>query len=222
MIERRIEDRLREEYFDLLPETRRVLWQLETEVRFRTLPILHELKPHEQLVVRSRIKDCESALKKIVRQSEMGASQRKAEGREFASDHPEQYSMLNLPDLAGVRILVFPNARLVEVDELLHQHFPDWTSKPVKDDSGAILAPKCFGYCEGASNRIRGEYQIVPMLLGLFWEVEHPAMYKFRAVARSKMMKERRAGVERALSEFETGLESFLRNNPQHASRSAR
>ncbi len=98
---------------------------------------------------------------------------------------------------------------------MLRSHFPDWTSKPVKDDTGAVLAPKYYGYCEGASSRIRGEYQIVPMLLGLFWDVEHPAMYKFRAVARSKMMQQRRAAVENALSEFEEGLEGFLRNNPQ-------
>jgi len=48
------------------------------------------------------------------------------------------------------------------------------------------------------------------MLLGLFWEVEHSAMYKFRAVANSKEMKDRRASVEQALVYFEEGVERFL------------
>ncbi|MGB8260164.1 MAG: hypothetical protein WCE75_07425 [Terracidiphilus sp.] len=218
MPERKIEDRLREEYFDLLPEIRRVLWQLETEIRFRTLPILHSLRPHEQLVIRSRIKDCESALRRIVRQPVGTTPGQRTEGGEFVSDRPEEYSIRNLPDLAGVRVLVFPNERLIEVDRVLRPHFQNWTCKPVKDESGAILAPKYFGHCDGASEKILGEYQIAPMLLGLFWEVEHPAMYKFRAVARFKMMRERRANVERALSEFETGLEGFLRNRPQQIS----
>ena len=62
MPERKIEDRLREEYFDLLPIIRRIAWQIEAEIRYITLPILHDLKNYEQLVVKSRIKECESAI----------------------------------------------------------------------------------------------------------------------------------------------------------------
>lgn len=206
MPERRHEDRLRQEYFDLLPEIRRVLWQLETEIRFRTLPILHDLKDPEQMIVKSRVKDCESALKTLLR--DQGAS--KGEGRRFDRDRAQDYSILNLPDLAGVRVLVFPNRRLNEVDRILREHFPGWTPKPVKDDGGSILAPKYFGYCNDVSSRICGEYQIVPMLLGLFWEVEHSAMYKFRAVANSREMRDRRAEVEQSLARFEEGVERFL------------
>lgn len=211
MPERTIEDRLREEYFDLLPEIRRVVWQLETEIRFLTLPILHDLEAHEQLLVKSRVKDCESALKTIARDAGKRDEDRRSEGRKFDPERPADYSMLNLPDLAGVRILVFPNSRLIEVDESLRSRFGHWTSKPVKDDSGSILAPKYHGYCEDARTKVRGEYQIVPMLLGLFWEVEHSAMYKFRAVANSKEMRDRRADVEGALSRFEAGIASFTR-----------
>ena len=50
MSERTI-DRLRKEYFELLPEIRRVLTHIETEIRYRTLPILHALKGYEQLIV---------------------------------------------------------------------------------------------------------------------------------------------------------------------------
>jgi len=213
MPERTIEDRLREEYFDLLSEIRRVVWQLETEIRFLTLPILHSLKSHEQLVVKSRIKDCESALKTIAREAEKRKEDRRAEGRKFDPERSADYSMLSLPDLAGVRVLAFPNRRLAEVDEALRVRFPDWTSKPVRDDSGAVLASKYYGYCIGASNKVRGEYQVVPMLLGLFWEVEHSAMYKFRAIANSKEMRDLRANVETSLSSFEAGIERFIRAN---------
>lgn len=216
MPDRTIEDRLREEYFDLLPEIRRVLSQLEAEIRYLTLPILRRLKAYEQLVVKSRVKDCESALRKIVLETEKQEEERTSigEGRRFDPQRPTDYSMLNLPDLAGVRVLAFPNSILDEVNDLLLARFHDWTSKPVRADSGAILAPKYFGYCHDASGRIRGEYQVVPMLLGLFWEVEHSAMYKFSAVADSKEMRDLRTKVEEALSNFETGIEKFVRASP--------
>jgi hypothetical protein len=202
MSQRTNEDLLREEYFDLLPEIQRVVLQLEAEIRYHTLPILHSLKPHEQLVIKSRVKDCESALKTL-----------SGESRIFDPD--KQYSVLDLPDLAGTRVLVFPNSRLVEVDTLLLNHYQSWTSKPVKDDAGLDFAPKYFGYCDKVSHKVRGEYQIVPMLLGLFWEVEHSAMYKFKRVANSKEMKNYRAEVESALSRFEEGFESFVPTSSQ-------
>jgi ppGpp synthetase/RelA/SpoT-type nucleotidyltranferase len=200
--ERPIVNRLREEYFDLLPEIRRVVWQLETEIRYLTLPILHSLKRHEQLVVKSRIKECESAVNTLRDQQE---------GRTFDPDKPGGYSLLDLPDLAGVRILVFPNNKLVEVDNALHNRFLGWTSKPVKDDKEAVLAPKYYGYCEDVSSKVRGEYQIVPMLIGLFWDVEHSAMYKSRGAANSVEMKKYRADVYSALARFEEGIENFER-----------
>ena len=208
MRERTIEDRLREEYFDLLPEIQRVVWQLEAETRFYTLQILHDLKDPEQLLVKSRIKDCESALKSLVRRR--GLNQSSGEGRRFDPEAAEEYSLLSLEDLAGVRVLIFPNRRLEEVDSALRSHFPNWSSKPIRDEGKAILAPKYYGICASASRRVIGEYQVVPMLLGLFWEVEHSAMYKLRAVANSKEMKERRTAVERSLSRFEDGVEKFL------------
>ena len=62
MAVRTTEDRLREEYFALLPDVRRVIQELEAEVRHCLLPLLSKLKKHESLIVTSRVKDCESAL----------------------------------------------------------------------------------------------------------------------------------------------------------------
>lgn len=208
MHERSIEDQLRAEYFGLLPEIRKVAWQLETEIRFHILPTSHSLSHHEQLIVKARVKDCESAIK---------ALQRRQEGRIFNPDRPEDYSLLSLPDLAGVRVLIFPRARLVEVDNSLAQCFHGWTPDPVRDESGAILAPKYSGFCRQVSDKVRAEYQVVPMLIGFFWEVEHSAMYKpdssLRGIGDSIEMRSLKASVEMALSRFEEGFGSFVAAN---------
>jgi ppGpp synthetase/RelA/SpoT-type nucleotidyltranferase len=207
---RTIEDRLREEYFDLLPDIRRVGLQLEAEIKYHTLPILQKLTEYEQLVVRSRVKDCESAIK---------ALRRRQEGRTFDPDKPEEYSVLNLPDLAGARVLVFPQIRLIEIDDLLRgrDSFTRWASDPVKDGDGTVLALKYNGYFEKVSEKVRAEYQVVPMLIGLFWEVEHSAIYKpalsLKGIAESEEIKKLKTDVERALSHFEAGFESFVREN---------
>jgi hypothetical protein len=201
MPERTPEDRLREEYFDLLPQIRRVVWYLEAEIRYHTREIFQRLKPFEQIVIKSRVKECESAVKTL---------RDRQEGRTFDPDKRKGYSLLRLQDLAGVRVLVFPNARLIEVDNLLREHFHAWTSRPVKDETGAVIAPKYWGYCDKVCNKVRCEYRVVPMLLGLFWDVEHSAMYKFKAVAESKKMQGHRDLVIQALSQFAGGIEQFV------------
>jgi hypothetical protein len=208
MPERTTEDRLREEYFELLPEIRRVLLQLEAEIRFHTLPILRTLTSYEQLVVKSRIKDCESTV---------NALRRRQEYRKFDSAKSSEYSVLHLPDLAGVRILVFPRSKLVEVDRILRGQFPGWSSNPVPGEEGTELAPKYSGLCQDVSSRVKAEYQIVPMLIGLFWEVEHSAMYKptpsLKGIGDSGQMRGLKADVERSLSRFEEEFEKFVADN---------
>lgn len=206
MQDRTIVHRLREEYFDYSSEIERVLAQLEAEIRYHTLPILGDLREPEKLLYKARIKTCESAISTLLRRKGTNTP----EGRRFDPDRGEEYSLLSLPDLAGVRVLVFPSRRLDQADTLLRPRFSNWTPKPVKNEKGAVLAPKCHGYCAQVSNRIQGEYQIVPMLLGLFWEVEHSAMYKFRAVADSKEMRNLRNRVVTDLANFEEGVERFL------------
>jgi ppGpp synthetase/RelA/SpoT-type nucleotidyltranferase len=203
---RAIEDRLREEYFQLLPEIRRVAEQLETEARFHLLPISRALKPYERLVVRSRVKDCESALDSLRR--------RQPDGAAFDLDHPELYTLTHLNDLAGIRIMAFPRSRLGEIENALRMSFPNWTADPV-EEHGELTAFTYYGHCQGASDRVKGEYQIVSMLTGLFWEVEHSAMYKpspdLKGVARSLAMQERYKDVLGALKAFEEEFEASVR-----------
>jgi ppGpp synthetase/RelA/SpoT-type nucleotidyltranferase len=205
MADRTIEDRLREEYFALLPNIRRISGQLETEVRYHLLPISKQLNGYEQLVVKSRVKDCESALEKL-RSRQQGAI--------FDRDRPDDYTLTSLRDLAGVRVLAFPPQRLAEINDLLLKRFPGWDSDPVRD-GGKHLAFKYSGHCQ-TGDQVRAEYQIVSTLIGLLWEVEHSAIYKpdprLKTIADSIEMKRRRATVLDALSAFETEFENFVLN----------
>jgi ppGpp synthetase/RelA/SpoT-type nucleotidyltranferase len=121
--ERTAEDRLREEYFTLLPEIHRVADRLEAEIRYHMLPISGRLERHERLAVKCRVKSCESALEKL---------RARQEGRTFQRSRPEIYTLTSLNDLAGVRVLAFPRRRLAEIDRKLRKVFSSWTAAPSK------------------------------------------------------------------------------------------
>ena len=127
MTERTVEDRLREEYFGLLPEMRRVAWQLEAEVRHCIMPMWVKLDQYERLDTTSRIKDCESAVDKLRRHQET---------RAFDRGHPDQYTLLDLKDLVGIRIHVFPGSRIEEVRLALCERYPSWTAEPFSGIDG--------------------------------------------------------------------------------------
>jgi hypothetical protein len=211
IVERTHEDVLREQYFKLVPEIRRIVWYLEAETRYCTREIFQSLKPYEQLVIKSRVKECESAVTSLRRRQEGGTfDPEKALG---------YYSLLDLPDLAGVRVLVFPRARLVEVDQALRAVFTEWTPDPIPDGKGGILVPKYKGKCKNVSHKIQSEYQIVPMLIGLYWDVEHAAIYKPSPTdkipwddADTEPMEDLNTRVVQALLDFEAGFERLKSN----------
>lgn len=204
-----IKSRLREEYFSLLPKIRRVATQLEAEIRYHVLPVVQELDSYEQVIVRSRVKDCESAVEKLLRRHE---------GNIADPDGPVE-SLLTLKDLAGVRVLVFPGRRLGQVDAALRKTstFRSWEADPLKYAGGSVHAPKYYGTFETISSEIQGEYQIVPMLIGDFWDVEHSAMYKpvgwAKGADRDPDLKTLRTEIERALLRFEEKFENFVEQN---------
>jgi ppGpp synthetase/RelA/SpoT-type nucleotidyltranferase len=202
MPERTPEDRLREEYFDLLPEIRRVVENLEAEVKYHVLPILRHLHRFEQIVVKSRIKDCDSAVDSL---------RRRQEGLIFDAERAQDYTLLDLKDLAGVRVLAFPRSRRTELHKVLLSEFPGWDRDPFRDDPQETLGYKYSGFLDKVSNRVRGEYQIVSMLVGLFWEVEHSAIYKptpeLRGASRSLTMQQRQLDVLHSLAAFEEEFE---------------
>src|SRR5689334_6986611 len=114
MSTRTIEDRLRSEYFDLLPGIRRVADEAETEVRYLLIPIMRNLESHEKIVVKSRVKDCESAIDALRRRPEYFA---------LGSPSHKPPTLRALKDLAGVRVLAFPRRRVLEIDEALRDRF---------------------------------------------------------------------------------------------------
>jgi ppGpp synthetase/RelA/SpoT-type nucleotidyltranferase len=207
MPDRTVEDLLREQYFDLLPEIRKVIERLESEVRFHLLSVRTDLHKFEIIEVRARVKQCESALDSL---------RRRQEGTIFDQNRPSAYSLTNLKDLAAVRVLAFPHSRVTEIDSVLRLKFPLWHSDPVVGDSGKVLAHKYSGYTE-ESNKIAAEYQVVSMLTGLFWEIEHSALYKpaprLKGLARSLEMRERSEQVYIALNDFAVGFEHMVRDH---------
>ncbi|MFH0925977.1 MAG: hypothetical protein V1872_10185 [bacterium] len=96
MINRSIEDKLREEYFKILPDIQRIKEQLEAEVRYKLISVLNTLQPHERFKVISRVKDCESAINSL-------RLRKRREGSLFDIEHPEMYCLTQLKDLAGIR-----------------------------------------------------------------------------------------------------------------------
>lgn len=213
MPERTIEDRLRQEYFELLPEIHRVEAHLKALAQFHTLPILRQLGTHEQLIIKSRVKVCESAINALRRRTKEG---KRREFATFDRTKPDDYSLLDLKDLAAIRVLAFPLTRFAEIDEALRPCFHDWTPDPIPDGVGGILAQKYYGFCPGLSTRVRGEYQVVSMLTGLFWEVEHAAIYKpnpdLKGAERNSGLEGLTQEVYQALANFDRG---FARTVPQ-------
>lgn len=209
---RTVEDRLREQYFALLLEISRVAEEVEAEVRHFLLPLSNKLDRYEQIEVTSRVKECESAL---------GALRRRQEGATFDPSQATSYTLTALNDLAGIRVLVFPRSRWVEADALLRSHepFSSWTSDPIPsyEDTNQPLAFKYHGY-SSRSKVVRGELQIVPMLTGLFWQVEHSAIYKplpqLRGALASLEMQALTNDVYKALNAFEVEFEKLVQRDP--------
>lgn len=202
---------MREEYFLLAPEIKRVLHQLQTDVAYLLLPVTLNLKHHERIHVEARAKDCESAI---------NALRRREEARQFDEDAPARYTLTSLPDLVGLRVLVFPKTRLDDVHTIIRAKYAEWCSDPVKTGTPPkFRAWKYHGFCS-TSSRVRAELQIVPMLTGLFWQIEHDAFYKPRdpvlaGAAKKPVIRERTERVYDAFDELEDVLERELERNTE-------
>jgi ppGpp synthetase/RelA/SpoT-type nucleotidyltranferase len=198
---RQVEDRLRAEYVGLLPSMQRTLTSLMTEVNHILLSAILALDRYEQIVVKGRLKDSESAVDALRRRQDMGR---------FDVDHGERYSLTTLPDLVGIRVLAFPQRRLQDVRRILEAEprLSSWKSDHISNPDPA-QPPIAFKY-QGVWNAMesfRSELQIVSLLVGLFWEVEHSAIYKpaprLQGIASSISMMGRNDAVLKALQQFE-------------------
>jgi ppGpp synthetase/RelA/SpoT-type nucleotidyltranferase len=208
VIFRSIEDQLREEYFALLPEMARLAEHLKTQIQYSILPIARKLKLHESLVVKARVKDCNSAISKLEKINPSDPLGGRNPGGVFDRDHPELYTLRSLRDMVGVRVLAFPSGRAAEVDSLLRTEFSDWEPDHVVDN-GQQLAFKYNGRHAEFTENLWCEYQIVSALIGLFWEVEHAAIYKQAPGLKGlgPVMQEQTSAVNQALKDFEDEFE---------------
>jgi hypothetical protein len=179
---RTVEDRLRAEYFELVPDMRRTLVALDSDVRHHLLPIIIGLNRYEQVRIVSRLKECESAVDSLRR--------RQPEDREFDQEKIETYSLSSLRDLVGIRILVFPNQRIAHVHSALLPLLSDWSSDPIPgiDDGDSPIALKYHGRCAAL-------YKTSPDLQGAMG---------------SLTMKQCQQAVLRALRDFETEFERLV------------
>jgi hypothetical protein len=157
---------------------------------------------YERLDVTARVKDCESAIRKL-----RGTH----EGATFDAGRPYLYNLAKLNDLAGVRVLVFPRGRIKQADLILRGAFTSFEPDHIHENE-ELLALKYRGF---SSRKIKGEYQIMPILNGRFWDVEHSAMYKpdarLRGVGDHPALVERRAEVHQAIRTFEEQFERLIK-----------
>jgi ppGpp synthetase/RelA/SpoT-type nucleotidyltranferase len=209
---RSIEDQLREQYFILLPEMVRAAEHLKTQIQYNILPIARRLKPHENLIVKARIKECDSAINKLRQRNPIDPLAIRNPGGVFDRDRPELYTLLSLRDLVGVRVLAFPSELVKEVDKLLRTQFQGWIPDPIKDKNGQQLAFKYNGEYADSTDGIQCEYQIVSSLIGLFWDVEHAAIYKRSPNLKGLglVLQEQTSAVHQALKAFEDEFERQL------------
>jgi ppGpp synthetase/RelA/SpoT-type nucleotidyltranferase len=203
---RSVEDQLRAEYFDLLPNIRRAVLETETRVRSHLLGVSLNLERYERLLVTSRVKECDSAVDALRRRQPLGL---------FDDDRSDDYSLTQLRDLAGIRVMAFPRRRIDDAHAALLEILSLWTADPVPgvDGSNVPLARKYFGTWT-PDTRITAEIQIVGLLIGSFWEVEHSAIYKpnpnLRGVVESETVIQRRNDVLAALRAFELAFEEAV------------
>ncbi len=203
--EQKVICRLREEYNNLLPSMRIIKEQIEAEVRYALLPIRKKLQSHQMIDVVCRIKGCESAIDSL---------KRRQEGSTFDIDHIDHYSLTNLKDLVGVRVLFFPDAICSDIDKILKKKFNTWKKDHILNMSNDdVLAYKYYGFMK-KKDSIYSEYQIVPMLIGLFWVVEHSTTYKpkpeYRGIAKAPEMEIVKNKVYLALKDYGDKFEQLM------------
>jgi len=110
--------------------------------------------------------------------------------------------------------MAFPGRIVREAYVALRPILSGWISDPVPpvDDQGEPLATKYFGKWS-ADAQITAEIQIVGLLIGLFWEVEHSAIYKptpgLHGI-RTDVVLQRRDDVLAALMRFESEFERAM------------
>jgi ppGpp synthetase/RelA/SpoT-type nucleotidyltranferase len=192
---------LREEYFDLLPELVKVQQLMEAKIRWHLRNITYTLKKHQRIEIESRIKDCNSAI---------NALKRRQQSRSFEDN--KSYYLKTLKDLVGFRVLVFPPSLITSVNEIIISKFRGWKPDHYKLDE-KIICNKYDGIVK-SKLKIRCEIQIISLLTGAFWDVEHFALYKpdpaYKGIKENLTMRRLGDEVLTKLAEFAKEFENLI------------
>lgn len=195
------ENYLCEEYFNLLPELAKVQQLMEARVRWYLKDITFALKKHQRIEIESRVKECNSAI---------DALKRRQQSRSF--DDNNSYSLTELKDLVGLRILVFPPGLTTKINKVITAKFRSW--KPDHHKLGKTILCKKYDGIANKKLKIRCEIQIISMLTGAFWDIEHFALYKpdpaYKGIRENLKMRRLRDEVLVKLAEFEKTFEKII------------
>ena len=194
---------LRQEYFELKASMSHEHRHLDSDARCFLKELEYSLKDHERIGVESRIKDCDSAVDSL---------RRKQPGRDFVDG--ESYSLKQLKDLVGLRILAFPANVMEAANKIVINKFSDWQAD--HKQHGAMQVYKYYRVL--GVEKIPCEIQVVSMLTGKFWDVEHSALYKpspaFKgAIEANFQIRDLYKEVMDKLAEFEAAFEAVIRNS---------
>lgn len=207
------EDRLRQEYFDLLPELIKIQKLIEAKIKWYLKDTIYNLyKKHQQIEIESRVKDCDSAIETLRR--------RQKQTHRFDENKSDSYTLTALTDLVGLRILVFPPSLIQPVSKVITSKFNAWKPDHTKIDKKVGKKNKKITICKkyrGIVNRkldIKCEIQIISMLIGAFWDIEHFVLYKpdptYKGIKEDLTMRRLNNDVLIKLDEFEATFERLI------------
>ena len=208
---RTIEDSLREEYFRIIPLLERIYGHAEAYLLNILLSFRDAQQPYDKIELKKRIKSCDSAI---------DALRRRQEARLFDCEKENSYSLLQLHDLVGFRILAFPRALLESINSKIFSELEGWHSDPVyADEQKELLYMYKYDGFLRQNDPVAIEIQVMPMLIGLFSDVEHDALYKpkeeYKNINRALEMRQLKEEVVKSLNAFESAFERYVLRDQQ-------
>lgn len=147
--------RLRKEYDNYLRQAKKLYEYGKREIAHLLSKKLFELEDHEKVKITGRIKTFDKCLIKLTRE---------------AGYIPEDASIFSVEDIIGLRIAVFPNSIIRDIQEIIDKEYPS----AERDHRREPYRLQYYVNIEelGISNN-KVEIQVMPYLLGSYWDVEH-------------------------------------------------
>lgn len=108
--------------------------------------------------------------------------------------------------------MVFPAGLITKVNKIITTKFRSWKSDHHK--LGKTILCKKYDGLPSKKLKIRCEIQIISMLTGAFWDIEHFALYKpdpaYKGMKENLTMRRLRDEVLVKLAEFEKSFERLI------------